>query len=230
MSAPCVALGIILSLAVCANVANAKSSGSCRPCHADFKGKLGENHPVVKGDSIGSCLPCHGKADTKKQADGKNSFSTRIHTPHVTAQSGVECKLCHEIKPGKRFLVRGNKKNIGKPAVEDVELCTRIMATIGNVKLMASGHNAKQVSCSGCHGAVFPVKGDSVENAKCMACHGSADDLAEATKPKEPHAPNPHRSHLGTIACTTCHYGHQQSVLYCKDCHPKFTNRIPYGD
>jgi hypothetical protein len=228
MSVPYVVVGIILSLAVCANAASAKNSGSCRPCHADFKGKLGERHPAVKVDSIGNCLPCH-KANAKKQA-GKNPFSTRIHTPHATAQSGVECKLCHEIKPGARFAVKGSKINMGKPTVEDVEASTQVMAAVAGAKFMASGHNAKRVSCSGCHGPAFPVKGDSVENDRCMACHGSYDDLAEATKPKSPHDPNPHKSHLGAISCTACHYGHQKSVLYCKDCHPKFTNRIPYGD
>ncbi|AJY71932.1 Mcc [Geobacter sulfurreducens] len=227
MSVPYVVVGIILSLAVCANAASAKNSGSCRPCHADFKGKLGERHPAVKVDSIGNCLPCH-KANAKKQA-GKNPFSTRIHTPHATAQSGVECKLCHEIKPGARFAVKGSKQDIGKPADEDLEATTRIMAGMSGATFMASGHYAQGVPCSGCHGAGFPAIGDTVENDKCLACHGSYDKLAETTKPKTAYEPNPHRSHLGDIACTACHYGHQKSVLYCKDCHPKFTITIPFG-
>lgn len=220
----------VLFLAVCADAGNVKRNHGCRPCHADFGGKLGEKHPVVKADSIAACLVCHDKSGMKKQAYGKNPFSTRIHSVHVIARSGVDCKVCHEIKPGVRFSVRGSKKSIGKPAAEDVELCTQVMASMAASKFLASGHNDKQVSCSGCHGPAFPVIGDSVENDRCLACHKSYDSLAEITKPKAPHDPNPHMSHLGAIACTACHYGHQKSVLYCKDCHPKFTLRIPFGE
>lgn len=33
------------------------------------------------------------------------------------------------------------------------------------------------------------------DNQACLACHGSWKDLAEKTKPADPHEPNPHASH-----------------------------------
>lgn len=223
-----VTLGCILSLAICAQGAAKKPTGSCRPCHADLKSQLGPTHPAVTKDTIAACLPCHNA--TGKAAKHSSAFSTRIHAPHVTATSGVTCELCHVIVPDKRFTVRGSAKNLGKPTADDVTLDREIMASLDTGKFLAAAHVKNQVSCSGCHGAALPVKGDAVENDRCLACHGSYEALAEKTKPKEPHGPNPHKSHLGAIACTACHYGHQKAVLYCKDCHPKFTMKIPFGE
>ncbi|QEM70130.1 cytochrome c3 family protein [Geobacter sp. FeAm09] len=104
------------------------------------------------------------------------------------------------------------------------------MASLDAGALLAAAHGKHQVACSGCHGASLPVKGAAVENDRCLACHGSYDTLAEKTKPKEPHGPNPHASHLGAIACTACHYGHRKAEIYCKDCHPKFIMKIPFGE
>ena len=38
---------------------------------------------------------------------------------------------------------------------------------------------------------------------------------------------NPHKSHLGDIACTVCHHEHSPSKVYCLDCHARFDMKLP---
>ncbi|MDR3670721.1 MAG: cytochrome c3 family protein [Holophaga sp.] len=205
----------------------AKPAGDCRACHPDFKAVLGATHPVVKAKSIAECLTCHGKPG---QVGAENAFSVRIHRAHAAPDSGVACIVCHDFKAGRSFTVKGRKQNLGKPTAADFALCKDIMATLGTAKFMASGHVDKRIGCSGCHGATFPMKGDTVENEACLACHGSYEALAEKSRVKDPKGLNPHKSHLGVIACTVCHFGHQKSVVYCRDCHPKTTLAIPFDN
>ena len=56
------------------------------------------------------------------------------------------------------------------------------------------------------------------------------EQLVEKTKPAQFADRNPHRSHLGEIACTVCHKAHEASVVYCLDCHRKFEMKIVGGD
>lgn len=94
---------------------------------------------------------------------------------------------------------------------------------------LADRHEAKKVSCAGCHGKEAPVKGDSVENSRCLRCHGSYEKLAAQTVPAQKTEGNPHASHLGEIECTICHYGHSASVVYCQRCHRTFEMKTPSG-
>jgi formate-dependent nitrite reductase cytochrome c552 subunit len=71
-----------------------------------------------------------------------------------------------------------------------------------------------------------PAAGAEVANDRCLACHGPLDKLVAKTRPAQFADRNPHESHLGDIACTTCHRGHEQSAVYCLDCHPKFQMKI----
>ena len=58
--------------------------------------------------------------------------------------------------------------------------------------------------------------------------HGRAGG-GEGEEQANPHI-DPHKSHLGEIACTACHQGHQASKVYCLGCHTNFAMTIPGGD
>lgn len=75
-------------------------------------------------------------------------------------------------------------------------------------------HTNAEVSCMDCHGTDDPL--DGAEEATCLDCHGSRDDIAALTKGMEP---NPHFGHEDGISCKACHREHEESVLYCDDCH-----------
>ncbi|BDU72532.1 cytochrome c3 family protein [Mesoterricola silvestris] len=213
---------LLLASAGGLGAAPAKAAG-CRACHDDFKQLLGDAHPPVKGRAIAECLPCHGKAS------GKGAFSVRIHRGHSAPDSGVACAACHDFKVGRSFSVKGAKASLGKPDAADFARAREFMPVPGDSGFLASHHAKKLVSCAGCHGGAFPLRGTEVANATCLACHGTPEALAEKTRPKEAHGLNPHKSHYGDIACTACHFGHQPSVVLCKDCHPKTTLAVPFG-
>ena len=73
-----------------------------------------------------------------------------------------------------------------------IGLCSAVSAQPTMMK-----HQAKGVSCEQCHN--YP-------------------DLAKASAEKKV-ALNPHDSHAGQLRCTLCHKEHQQSVVYCRQCH-----------
>lgn len=221
-----VVAALLLAVAAGAGAAGGKGQGGCAACHENFKKVLGESHPAVKAKSIAECLPCHGKPGG---APGPNAFSVRIHRAHAGEGSGVDCTACHGFKAGKSFSVKGGKRNLGKPTPGDYALVKEIMSARGAIPYLASAHADKRIACSGCHGSAFPMKGDSVENEACLSCHVSYEALAGKSKAKDAEGLNPHSSHLGAIACTACHFGHQKSVVYCKDCHPKTTLAVPFG-
>ena len=57
----------------------------------------------------------------------------------------------------------------------------------------------------------------AAKSKACMKCH-NYQDLAAASAAKKV-ALNPHDSHAGQLRCTLCHKEHEQSVLYCRQCH-----------
>lgn len=75
-------------------------------------------------------------------------------------------------------------------------------------------HMAAGLNCASCHSESPPSK--QPDQAACIKCHGTNAQLASKTAKDQP---NPHASHLGEIACTSCHHVHQASVLYCSQCH-----------
>ncbi len=82
-------------------------------------------------------------------------------------------------------------------------------------------HKAMNVKCIACH--VTGDKSVPVRKAACLKCHGSYADLAKRTEKLHP---NPHYNHFGDRDCSTCHKGHQASVLTCDQCH-KFDLKTP---
>lgn len=76
-------------------------------------------------------------------------------------------------------------------------------------------HMQKGVTCEQCHNSSAPVA--AAKSKACMKCH-NYPDLAAASVAKKL-ALNPHDSHAGQLRCTLCHKEHEQSVLYCRQCH-----------
>lgn len=87
-------------------------------------------------------------------------------------------------------------------------------------RLLIDRHNAAGISCQSCHGgAAFT---EPVAMATCTQCHGTSAELAART----PWEPNPHQSHMGELACSTCHNIHKPSVSFCDQCH-SFGMQVP---
>ncbi|QUN05022.1 flavocytochrome c [Shewanella yunxiaonensis] len=95
-----------------------------------------------------------------------------------------------------------------------------------NANDLASFHKDKGDGCKTCHQTPGKVADDSENyiNTQCKSCHG---DYAALKNPKL--KIDPHDSHLGDINCTSCHKGHEQSKVYCNECH-SFDLKIPFND
>lgn len=87
-------------------------------------------------------------------------------------------------------------------------------------QMLIDKHSAAGVTCETCHGgAAFT---EPVAEATCTQCHGTYSELAAKT----PWEPNPHQSHMGELACSTCHNVHKPSVSFCDQCH-SFGMQVP---
>ena len=98
-------------------------------------------------------------------------------------------------------------------------------------------HDLAGVECKECH--EYPVQaeiasgikfitgnyevGDDGElpkrkygNEMCLQCHISYENVQAKTADMEK---DPHNSHLGELACSTCHVSHGEQIDYCAQCH-----------
>jgi hypothetical protein len=87
---------------------------------------------------------------------------------------------------------------------------------------LAGRHKAAGVACQSCHGSGTVAFTQPVAETICTGCHGNYGALAAMT----PMEPNPHRSHMGELACSTCHPIHKPSTSYCDQCH-SFGMEVP---
>jgi hypothetical protein len=198
----------------------------CASCHPDFASVLPVGHPAVAGKDIPACFGCH-QPDTKAKP-AANPFAARLHRVHAT-KTTLECTVCHTWRAGKSFGLRGAKVSFGAPDKAEMESLRDALGSWANSGFLDSMHAKRDITCAACHGATLPTKGDAVENERCLACHGPAEQLAARTQPAEFPDRNPHKSHLGEIACTVCHHGHAASKVYCLECHAKFSMTIAGG-
>ncbi len=83
-----------------------------------------------------------------------------------------------------------------------------------SVKQPKMHHKEGGVSCVDCHETDNPLKG--AEETACLNCHGSREDITALTEKVDP---NPHFGHEDGLTCDSCHREHEDSVLYCDDCH-----------
>lgn len=202
---------------------SALAAPGCKGCHADFASVLPKAHPPSKGTTLDACLACHKPDLAGKPA--KNAFAVAMHRGHVKDKGGVACTECHVVNAkGKAGIARGKVVLVADK--ELLGLVTQVM-TDAQAPAWTGGMHAKAgYGCASCHGAQTPGASDTVANERCLACHGPMDKLVAKTTPAEHADRNPHHSHLGDIACTVCHKGHQASKVYCLDCHPKWPLRI----
>ncbi len=202
-------------------------NSSCASCHADFSSILPKAHKPVKGGDIAACTACH-----KPDISGKavpSSFSATIHRPHVKEGAKTDCTLCHSWVQGKQLGIKGTKVKLGAPSKKQMALIQSVFASWADSSHLDAAHGKADIVCLACHGKTLPEQGDTVENERCLSCHGSLESLAARSAPKDFPDRNPHKSHLGEIACTVCHHGHKPSKVYCLGCHSKFSMKIPGG-
>ncbi len=95
------------------------------------------------------------------------------------------------------------------------------MASTDDGNFLAQRHMKKGIQCAQCHSNNDVTK--PVRKAECLTCHQSYEAMAKRTSGVEP---NPHYNHYGDRDCSTCHKGHQQSVVSCNTCH-KFSLKTP---
>lgn len=112
---------------------------------------------------------------------------------------------------------------------------------------LAHVHNQMGVSCQRCHQRTFgesiaevgnyitgnyyyPLPTSEVSMDKCFACHG---DYAEIIPPLATaltgEQRNPHDGHWGELECYECHFAHQDSVVYCDQCHEIYMDADALG-
>ena len=200
-------------------------AGLCTNCHTDLGALLSKGHPAVAGNDMGACSRCHKPAVSQKAAP--NKFSATLHRAHANEKSDMDCDGCHSWVPGNHFGIHGANINFGPVSEKDMALLKKTTFSWAGSRYLDARHAEKNVTCSGCHGDTLPTLGDTVENDRCLVCHGSYDSLAEKTKPEIFPERNPHKSHLGVINCTVCHFAHSESKAYCLECHPKFNMKPP---
>lgn len=202
----------------------APAKQSCKACHSDLASVLPKGHPAPKGSAVTSCTGCH-LPDVSGKAQ-PNVLSSRVHIAHAAGKKPVDCATCHTWVPGKRFAVQGQKGSSGAPSRQDMTLLKATLTSWASGPYMDSFHAKANISCNGCHGKNLAKPDDTVENGRCLACHGPMEKLAKKTEPADFKDRNPHKSHLGEIACTVCHKAHQASTVMCLDCHKKFKMKI----
>jgi formate-dependent nitrite reductase cytochrome c552 subunit len=209
-------------LALAIGVPATGQARACRDCHETFTSVLPAKHPKT-GNTLGACLTCH--KPKVAEAPVRNAFAVAMHRPHVKSEGGIACTDCHAIKPkGKLGVVDGKVQLVADK--ESFDAAVTLMKQPTATTVAAGRHAQATVSCSGCHGPGVPAAGAEVANDRCLACHGPMDKLVAKTRPAQFADRNPHQSHLGDIACTTCHRGHEPSTVYCLDCHPKFQMKM----
>ena len=101
--------------------------------------------------------------------------------------------------------------------------CGIVAASAGAAPL-ADRHAAAKMNCASCHGVAKPEPFAEVANDACLKCHGPLEKLQKKFDEKYGRR-NPHRNHLGDVACSICHKGHAESSVYCENCHRDF--RLP---
>lgn len=223
MTAAAALAGLVLGIAPAAAVA---APASCTSCHPDVSRVLPNGHPAVaKAASLSACVGCHKSSVGVKDAKPEpNKFAAALHRAHAKEGSAADCTTCHVARAKGKPGVAGGKVVLPVTA-ERFDALKKAMVGPGQATFTAGFHAAANVSCNACHEAI-PSPGDEVANVRCLACHGPQDALESKTAPAQFADRNPHRSHLGDIACSVCHKGHEASVVYCLDCHRKFEMKI----
>lgn len=201
------------------------SPAACSTCHS-LASTLPKGHPPAPGDSIAACTACH---NAKRGEVAPNGYATRLHRTHVKAST--DCGICHVSRPDGSFGLLGVAGSLATLDAEDLGRVKRATASWADSPYLAAIHAEKhRLMCGACHRQLLvPDDNETVLNRQCIACHGTGAQVAAKTTKKANAHIDPHTSHLGEIACTACHQGHQASTVYCLGCHTNFAMTIPGG-
>ncbi|MFO1398040.1 MAG: cytochrome c3 family protein [Burkholderiales bacterium] len=216
------AVALVVPAAVASAAAPAKAV-TCTTCHADFASVLPKAHPAVAGKTLAACFACHKPAQAGNAKPDR--YVSALHRAHAAGAAAVDCATCH-VARGKGPVAVVSGKVALPVTAEALKALQPVMVSWATSAFLDGFHAKGGVGCGGCHGAAVPAPGAEIGNERCLACHGPMEQLVEKTKPAQFADRNPHRSHLGEIACTVCHKGHEASLVYCLDCHRKFEMKI----
>lgn len=92
-------------------------------------------------------------------------------------------------------------------------------AGVTTSKALDGLHHRVGKPCETCHGTTLSAGAPALpDTKKCLSCHGGTYE-GHAARTAHLGPQNPHLSHKGQVACTTCHHGHRPFTYYCNDCH-----------
>src|SRR5262245_12580645 len=160
-----------------------------------------------------TCISCHTPASIKPASQVGQVI-------HAALPQDMACVDCH------RNLVHSRPGS--QTAADEIAAIKRAMNDTVHSSHLANLHVQKGLSCSSCHGNdLIPDANATQPNARDVTRHVAMEKIAE--RHKGPSYLNPHASHLGNIACGSCHYAHQESKAYCLNCHTNFNMPLPGG-
>lgn len=209
-------LKVIFALIFCLCTVSGYAA-ACTECH-ELADVVPADHEKVQF-SIDKCTECH----TTKDAGEADLFASKIHTAHTPPDA--ECSVCHIWEGDAPYTIKGTESVNG--TTSDADLINDMLASWRDSEYLDRKHGASGVFCTGCHGEGLPEFAADVENSACLNCHGPMEELQKKSEPEKFKDRNPHKSHLGEVACTLCHHMHSAQEVYCIECHKKFEMKIP---
>jgi cytochrome c-type protein NapC len=169
-------------------------------------------HDKMRAQRNVTCTSCHALASIKPESQTGQMVHASL------SDSKMACVDCH------RNLVHSRPGSVA--AADELRMMKRATEDFVHSPHLANIHAQKNLTCSTCHGNdLIPDANATAINAQCTNCHGGMEKIAVTFK--GPSYLNPHASHLGNIACTSCHMAHQESKAYCLNCHTNFDMPIP---
>ena len=197
--------------------------GPCFSCHDDITTVLSSAHPAIKSTDLQSCMECH--TPEERGVAKPNTFAVRLHRTHLQDPVKADCLDCHSWEQAEHlgFL---ELRSFGAPTEEDLALMKEIFGEEMASTIWGPGMLQRVLGVPDVTVKILPGTGGVVGNAVCLGCHQPVEDLIVKTTPKEFPDRNPHKSHLGEISCTVCHFAHGESKVYCLECHPKFEMKL----
>jgi len=184
----------------------------CTGCHVNLSEEVPESHFKVTIEEVKYCMICHSIEGPAV------AFEWAIHLDHYSTPEFVgDCWSCHLIdeEGSFRLIEAADGNGLIKATKDVVEKMVPYFQSWATSVHLDRRHAQCGVTCTVCHGTFFPHQRPGM--GQCLQCHGSYQHLVALTKDV---SPNPHEeSHLGEIMCTYCHKAHQESVLFCKNCH-----------
>ena len=148
-------------------------------------------------------------------------YGTGSYIEHLSDTDPQFCASCHIMQPYvNSYLTGSNLDHVHEEAgvtckeCHDYGLSAEVRSAFdyftGNYEVTSSG-------------SLPPMKfGDSL----CTKCHVSEQHVAQLT---DFLAENPHDSHMGYLACSTCHVSHGPQIDYCGQCHSDGGQRMIGG-